>query len=434
MNAIENTVESSRTKLLNVVDIEAVKGILEAFNETTKLMTNIVDTDGRSIFSRQHFSKCCSFCKLIYGMKGGLERCREAYRRYGKQAAILGEPHIFRCPAGLVEWAAPLIVDSEHLGSVICGQVLMWQPDNFFWAELRELNCGLTDDYTLLFESVKELPVISSSAVQGASYLMQIIANHIVMSDQNRQVCTKATGHQQPLPRWEGGGGQQLQKELGERPTAYVFAEEQELMCKVKLAEADAAQVLMQKLLVDIVAMSGNDIDFVRTSILELCVLISRSAVEAGVDLKQSIDNDSRMLDDIHKQTTIDAICVRAQIALAYYLECVAARREQPSHCKVNEIKKTIRENYRSDLTLEQIAESVYLSPSYASRLFKKVQNCSIMEYLTETRIEAAKRLLQNPRYPVSEVAANVGYADASYFAKVFHRNEGVTPTQYRNM
>ena len=79
-----------------------------------------------------------------------------------------------------------------------------------------------------------------------------------------------------------------------------------------------------------------------------------------------------------------------------------------------------------------EIAQSVYLSPSYASRLFKKVQNMSLMEYLTRVRIEEAKRLLHNPQYLIDEIAENIGYDDASYFTKVFKRYEGVTPTQYR--
>ena len=45
---------------------------------------------------------------------------------------------IFRCHAGLVLWAAPLMVEGEHVATIICGQVLMWEPEDFFWEEIEE--------------------------------------------------------------------------------------------------------------------------------------------------------------------------------------------------------------------------------------------------------------------------------------------------------
>ena len=434
MDTVESSGASSRKKLLDFVDIEVMRGILEAFTDTTNLMANIVDVDGRSIFSRKNFDKCCSFCKLIYSMEGGLERCRGAYKRYGKQAAILGEPSIFRCPSGLVEWAAPIIVDGEHLGSVICGQVLMWEPEDFFWVELRELNKELTNDYAELFALVKELPVISPAVVRSASYLMHIIANYIMKAGWNTHVYIKEITHQQALLHEEIKSRNQLEMELADKTTGYSFANERELMTKIKVGEIDAAHNLLQKLLADMVIPHDKGIDFVRTSVLSLCVLISRSAIDAGVSMDQTVTINSRSFDEIYGQTSIEKICIQVQKLLEEYQECIATIHKRPAHGKVSEIKRFILQHHRENLTLEAIAGSAYLSPSYASRLFKTVQDCTIMEYLTSVRLEEAKRLLQNPMYLIDEVASNVGYSDASYFTKVFRREEGVTPTQYRNM
>ena len=74
------------------------------------------------------------------------------------------------------------MVDGRHLGSIICGQVLMWEPEEFFWIELREMNKSLTSDFKELFKAVEELPVVSGDTVQAASYLLYIIANFITRS------------------------------------------------------------------------------------------------------------------------------------------------------------------------------------------------------------------------------------------------------------
>ena len=426
--------EDSRKKLLSFVDLEVMQGILEAFTDTTRLMVNIVDVNGRSIFSRENFNKCCSFCKLIYRMEGGLERCRGAYRRAGKQAAMFGEPYIFRCPSGLIEWASPLIVEGQHIGTVICGQVLMWEPEDFFWVELRELNRNLTNDFTELFAEVKELPVVSPSMVKSASYLLHMIANYIMKSGWDNYVHSKEITYQQSLLHREIESRENLEKELTGKTAGYSFANEQELIMKIKLGEAESANDLLQKLLVDIVVSSEKNLEYVQTSVAELCVLISRSALDAGVDASQTTNKNTQIFKEIFEQATSEEVCLQAQKHLDYYLENIQEKQKQPANLKVQEIIRIIRRDYQSNLTLEEIADTVYLSPSYASRLFKKVQHCSVMEYLTKVRIEEAKRLLQNPTYLVDEISTRIGYSDASYFTKVFRRAEGVTPTQYRNM
>ena len=434
MSIVDPVGEVSRRRLLSFVDSDVMQGILEAFTETTKLMANIVDINGRSIFSRESFNKCCSFCKLIYGMDGGLDRCRNAYKRSGKQAAVFGEPYIFRCPSGLIEWASPIIVEGQHIGTVICGQVLMWEPEDFFWIELRELNKNLTNDFTELFAEVKKLPVVSPSTVRSASYLLHMIANYIMKSGWNNYVHSKEITYQQSLLYKEIESRENLEKELTGKTAEYSFANEQELIMKIKLGEVEAANDLLQKLLADIVLSNERNLSHIQTNIVELCVLISRSALDAGIDVTQTTSKNTQVFKDIFDQGTVEEVCLQAQKHLNYCLECIREKQKQPSNLKVQEIIRIIRRDYQTDLTLEKIADCVYLSPSYASRLFKKVQHCSIMEYLTKVRVEEAKYLLRNPNYLIDDVSTRVGYSDAGYFTRVFRRLEGLTPTQYRNM
>lgn len=431
MGEVDNTNSDSRSKLLNFVDIKTLKDILDAFTETTGLMANIVDIDGKSIFSRDDLSNCCKFCRIIYGMKGGLERCRGAYKRAGKQAALFGEPYIFRCPSGLVEWAAPIIVEGQHLGTIICGQILMWQPEEFFWIELREMNKELTSDFTELFQAVDELPIVSGSMVRSASYLMYIVANYIMKSGWENYIHTKEISYQQSLLHSEIENRKYLEEQLNSQPSGYSLAVETELMNKVKLGD-ESARDIYQKLLTNIVLSSGNQLSLIQTKIIELCVMFSRSAVSAGADLEKSSRENGRIFQQIYMETTPEGVCVKGQRLLDYYISEIQNIQKVPANSKVQEIKKYIQQNYSRNLTLEEIAESVYLSPSYASRLFKKVQEYSIMEYLTHIRMDAAKHLLINPQYLIDEIAVNIGYVDASYFTKVFKKHEGMTPTQYR--
>lgn len=91
-----------------------------------------------------------------------------------------------------------------------------------------------------------------------------------------------------------------------------------------------------------------------------------------------------------------------------------------------------IRRNFRRDLALEEVAQSVGISPYYFSKLFKEETKINFTEYLTEIRIETAKRLLLNHELSIKQVCADSGYANPNYFSRIFKKWTGVTPTEFR--
>ena len=82
---------------------------------------------------------------------------------------------------------------------------------------------------------------------------------------------------------------------------------------------------------------------------------------------------------------------------------------------------------------MASVAEVVNLSGVYFSVLFKKEVGTNFVDYLNQYRIDMAKKLLKDVRYNVNEVAGLVGFSDARYFSKMFKKNVGVKPTEYRS-
>jgi AraC-like DNA-binding protein len=87
----------------------------------------------------------------------------------------------------------------------------------------------------------------------------------------------------------------------------------------------------------------------------------------------------------------------------------------------------------RSDLSLADAAAEAHLVPTYASTLFKKVQGVGFLEYLTQVRLDAAKKLLAGTDLPVGEVAFRVGFPNQRYFSAVFRKALGTTPVGFRS-
>lgn len=93
-----------------------------------------------------------------------------------------------------------------------------------------------------------------------------------------------------------------------------------------------------------------------------------------------------------------------------------------------------IDENYAHPLSMQSVCEKIGISQTYLSRLFRKYSDTTFNAYLTRRRIEAALKLLQeHPDFLLRDIAACVGYEDASYFSKVFHQYTGFSPSQYTN-
>lgn len=91
-----------------------------------------------------------------------------------------------------------------------------------------------------------------------------------------------------------------------------------------------------------------------------------------------------------------------------------------------------IEEKYNQNITLDEITRAVAVSKNYFCYLFKKEVGMSLWNYLTQVRLEKAKKLLKETDMKTYEIAFNVGYDNPSYFSKIFKKIEKMTPNEYR--
>ena len=95
-------------------------------------------------------------------------------------------------------------------------------------------------------------------------------------------------------------------------------------------------------------------------------------------------------------------------------------------------IDKYIHENYMFDISMQDMARMMNYSEAYFCKLFKQCFHKNFTSYLPEFRVAEAKKMLEEPTVNVKEIGKAVGYADSNYFAKVFKRITGQSPTEYR--
>ncbi len=91
-----------------------------------------------------------------------------------------------------------------------------------------------------------------------------------------------------------------------------------------------------------------------------------------------------------------------------------------------------IDEHYQESIRLEDVAAYVGLNPSYFSSIFKRELKISFSNYLTQKRIEEACNLLQASNHSLSDIAAEAGFENQSYFSQSFRKHTGMSPKEYR--
>lgn len=112
-----------------------------------------------------------------------------------------------------------------------------------------------------------------------------------------------------------------------------------------------------------------------------------------------------------------------------------AVRTIRETH-QVNSIAGKIRqycqEHFAEKISNREIADAVYLTPDYANRVFKDAYSLSIKDYLTDLRMQKAQLLLRDEANTISEVAAQVGFDNFSYFSTQFKKYTGLTPNEWK--
>ena len=103
------------------------------------------------------------------------------------------------------------------------------------------------------------------------------------------------------------------------------------------------------------------------------------------------------------------------------------------SHREIETVKNYIHNHYGEEIGAQQLADMVYLAPSYLSSLFKKETGQNLSKYIKQYRMEKAKELLTGTNMKIVNISEQVGYPNVSYFVQSFREYFGVSPQKFRD-
>ena len=174
-----------------------------------------------------------------------------------------------------------------------------------------------------------------------------------------------------------------------------------------------------------------EDISAKRVYVLEFILSLEKKAYEDGL-----VNYDAKK----HESYIKNALSIESCGDLKKWAESVTvdicseikSSRNSKGHSVVGKAEDYIKEHYADDLSLDDIARQVDISPYYFSKLFKQETGDTFIEYLTRIRINKAREYLADDKLNIKEICAMCGYTDPNYFSRIFKKYEGVTPSEFR--
>ena len=213
------------------------------------------------------------------------------------------------------------------------------------------------------------------------------------------------------------------------------YQEERRILDAVKEGNVEEAVQLSKEMDANIGRLGESEIEHWRNLSIVAAALCARAAIEAGVMPAVAYRISGFY---INKSTACKDV-TQILIYRNHVIEELAKRvREQKkkSHTSsyTERCKDYIYGHYREKIYLDDIADTLGISSSYLSRLFKKETGISMQDFINDVRVEKAVNLLVYSEESLAKIAEYVNFPTQSYFGKIFKQKLKMTPKQYREL
>jgi len=213
----------------------------------------------------------------------------------------------------------------------------------------------------------------------------------------------------------------------------YLFQEPM-LLDAIRRGDRGEARRIINHVLVHIYSAGEERSDLLKWLLLELVVMISRAAVEAGAVQSELLGMNFRFLTELATINDDEDLSAWLRKTLEHVILTIEQQEDFTPPLLINKALDFMRKNLHRDLSRDETAKHAGISPSHFSRLLKERTGRSFTELLRQCRVDLACDLLLSTEEPLAHIADACGFCDQSYFTRVFQDVKGTTPKQYREV
>lgn len=209
--------------------------------------------------------------------------------------------------------------------------------------------------------------------------------------------------------------------------------QEPQLLAATRRGDRGEARRLINHVLVHIYSAGEERSDLLKGLLLELVVMISRAAVEAGAGQSEVLGMNYRFLTELAVIKDDEDLAAWLRKTLEHVFSTIEKQDDFTPPLLVGKALDFMRVNLHRDISRDEVAKHAGISPSHFSRLLKERTGRSFTELLRQCRVDLASDLLRSTKKSLAQIADNCGFCDQSYFTHVFQDVKGATPKQFRD-
>lgn len=401
---------------------------LEVYHKVTHLSVFAIDFTGEVTCA---VGDAPDFCQYFQSLTGVNCPCKQAHLHAGRQSEKIGEPYIYFCPSGLVHWTVPIVFDGTLSGALVSGMIQMSIVDHYTIDRLvkaYQLPNSCHDELEQYFNDICTIP---PEQVRYLAEMLNIIARDI-SRDQAHLLDERKRFYQEQRLLGEQVQAIKSQESMTNISSLYPVDSERELINRVKCGDKTGAKTLLNDILGYIFFQYAGNLEMMIARGLELLVIISRAAIEGGADPQEIFQLTQTYTIQIPKVHSVNQLSFLIIKVLDQFTDTVFPVEHIENTAVIKTAISYINQHSNEHITLSSVANHVYLSPTYFSRLFKYETGMTFSSYVNYVRVEESKKYLLDLDYSLSDIATMVGFSDQSYFTKIFKRFENISPGQYR--
>jgi YesN/AraC family two-component response regulator len=202
----------------------------------------------------------------------------------------------------------------------------------------------------------------------------------------------------------------------------------QNLVYSIKTGDKNAALDCLRLIYEKTYLLESGNFNTTKIRLIEILHYLSRSISADILTAPFYVSN----IEKLHNTYSFSEFYKNAQILVAHLTENLFSSVYNGDSPVIKNAVTYINTYYNLNITLASAAKSLNVNASYLSTLFKKEMQKTFSEYLLEVRLNNSIRLLLSTHMSITDIAFTSGFSNQSYFIKMFKRNYGMTPAQYR--
>ncbi|QKS69753.1 AraC family transcriptional regulator [Paenalkalicoccus suaedae] len=217
-----------------------------------------------------------------------------------------------------------------------------------------------------------------------------------------------------------------------EKRIYYPFETEKEIIQSVRKGDLEDTELLLEKFVNEMTVKGVSEMQIL-PGMIQLYGKIQHEILHTGIHPEHLFTGRNLLEELQHIREDRQMIDWMMNEVIRPFIRVMEGKLNLETKRNVEEVVLYIHEHYHEDISLESCAEKIGVNPYTLSKSFKKIQGINFIDYLTDLRMDEAKRLLADTNMKINDIAEQVGYRH-TYFNRIFKKHYGMPPGQYRKM